>query len=118
MTAQEIVNEGVACIKAGAAVIHAHTLDPDTGKQNNDLENCVAFIGGICSLKGKEAGISAAFPAWANPVTKACTMQSFCCTTNLLIDGLMLGTERICVAIRKETTYGCCRRRDNVLRFR
>jgi uncharacterized protein (DUF849 family) len=26
--AKEIIDEGVACIKAGAAVIHAHTLDP------------------------------------------------------------------------------------------
>ena len=49
MTAQEVINEGVACVKAGAAVIHAHTLDPDTGKQNNNLENCIAFIGGIRS---------------------------------------------------------------------
>jgi uncharacterized protein (DUF849 family) len=49
ITAQEIINEGVACVKAGAAVIHAHTLDPDTGKQNNNLDNCIAFIGGIRS---------------------------------------------------------------------
>lgn len=49
VTAEEIITEGVACIKAGAAVIHAHTLEPDTGKQNNNLENCIAFIGGIRS---------------------------------------------------------------------
>lgn len=49
VTAQEIITEGVACIKAGAGVIHAHTLEPDTGKQNNNLENCIAFIGGIRS---------------------------------------------------------------------
>ena len=49
VTAQEIITEGVACVKAGAAVIHAHTLDPDTGKQNNNLENCIAYIGGIRS---------------------------------------------------------------------
>ncbi len=49
ITAQEVINEGVACVKAGAAVIHAHTLEPDTGKQNNNLDNCIAFIGGIRS---------------------------------------------------------------------
>lgn len=49
VTAQEVISEGVACVKAGAAVIHAHTLDPDTGKQNNNLENCIAFISGIRS---------------------------------------------------------------------
>ena len=45
--AKEIINEGVACIKAGAAVIHAHTLEPDSGKQNGNVDNCVAFISGI-----------------------------------------------------------------------
>ena len=45
--ASEIIDEGVACIKAGAAVIHAHTLDPGIGKQNGDVDNCAAFIKGI-----------------------------------------------------------------------
>jgi uncharacterized protein (DUF849 family) len=45
--ANEIIDEGVACIKAGAAIIHAHTLDPDTGRQNGDVENCAAFMEGI-----------------------------------------------------------------------
>jgi uncharacterized protein (DUF849 family) len=44
---KEIIDEGVACIKAGAAVIHAHTLDPGIGKQNGDVDNCAAFINGI-----------------------------------------------------------------------
>jgi 3-keto-5-aminohexanoate cleavage enzyme len=45
--AGEIINEGVACIKAGAAVIHAHTLDAGIGKQNGNVDNCAAFIKGI-----------------------------------------------------------------------
>jgi hypothetical protein len=45
--AKEIIAEGVACIKAGAAVIHAHTLEPDSGKQNGNVDNCAAFISGI-----------------------------------------------------------------------
>ena len=49
ITAQEVVKDGVACIKAGAAVIHAHTLDPQTGKQNGSVENCAAFMDGIRS---------------------------------------------------------------------
>ena len=49
ITAQEIVKDGVACIKAGAAVIHAHTLDPGTGRQNGSVENCAAFMDGIRS---------------------------------------------------------------------
>jgi 3-keto-5-aminohexanoate cleavage enzyme len=45
--AKEIIDEGVACIKAGAAVIHAHTLEPDTSKQNGNVDNCAAFMNGI-----------------------------------------------------------------------
>jgi uncharacterized protein (DUF849 family) len=49
VTAQEVVKDGVACIKAGAAVIHAHTLDPETGRQNGSADNCAAFMDGIRS---------------------------------------------------------------------
>ncbi len=42
VSAKEIIDEGVACIKAGAAVIHAHTLEPHSGKQNGNVDNCVA----------------------------------------------------------------------------
>ena len=49
VTADEIVSEGVACVKAGAAIVHAHTLDPESGRQNNDVENCAAFMSGIRS---------------------------------------------------------------------
>jgi len=49
ITAQEIIKEGVACVKAGAAVVHTHTLDPETGRQNGSVENCAAFMDGIRS---------------------------------------------------------------------
>ena len=49
VTADEIVREGVACVKAGAAIVHAHTLEPDSGRQNNDVENCATFLAGIRS---------------------------------------------------------------------
>jgi 3-keto-5-aminohexanoate cleavage enzyme len=49
VTADEIIREGVACVKAGAAIVHAHTLDPESGRQDNDVENCAAFISGIRS---------------------------------------------------------------------
>jgi uncharacterized protein (DUF849 family) len=45
--ANEIISEGAACIRAGAAVIHAHTLEPDSGKQNGDVDNCAVFMNGI-----------------------------------------------------------------------
>jgi 3-keto-5-aminohexanoate cleavage enzyme len=49
VTAQEIITEGIACVKAGAAVVHTHTLDPETGRQNGSVENCAAFMDGIRS---------------------------------------------------------------------
>ncbi len=49
VTAKEVTADGVACIKAGAAVIHAHTLEPDSGKQNGNVDNCAAFMEGIRS---------------------------------------------------------------------
>src|SRR5215469_808990 len=49
VTAKEVITDGVACIKAGAAVIHAHTLEPDTGRQNADVDNSAAFMEGIRS---------------------------------------------------------------------
>ncbi len=49
VTADEIVREGVACVKAGAAIVHAHTLEPESGRQNNDVENCAKFLAGIRS---------------------------------------------------------------------
>jgi uncharacterized protein (DUF849 family) len=45
--ASEIIADGVACIKAGAAIIHAHTLEPETGSQNGNVDNCAAFMEGI-----------------------------------------------------------------------
>ena len=47
VTAAEIIAEGIACAEAGAAIVHAHTLDPQTGRQNTDPDNCQAFIEGI-----------------------------------------------------------------------
>lgn len=47
VTAAQIIAEGIACVEAGAAIVHAHTLDPETGRQNTDPDNCQAFIEGI-----------------------------------------------------------------------
>jgi uncharacterized protein (DUF849 family) len=49
ITAEEVIKDGIACVKAGAAVVHAHTLDPDTGRQNSSPDNCFAFMDGIQS---------------------------------------------------------------------
>src|SRR5215469_12186392 len=47
VTSEEIIKDGVDCIKAGASVLHAHPLDHERGRQNNDLETCLRFVSGI-----------------------------------------------------------------------
>jgi 3-keto-5-aminohexanoate cleavage enzyme len=43
----DIVAEGIACAKAGAAVIHAHAYDAATGRQRDDWEIYARIIEGI-----------------------------------------------------------------------
>jgi uncharacterized protein (DUF849 family) len=45
----EIVEEGVACAEAGAAIIHVHARDPATGAQRDDADIYSAIIEGIRS---------------------------------------------------------------------
>jgi uncharacterized protein (DUF849 family) len=47
VTKDEIIKDGVGCIKVGAAILHAHPLDPGTTRQRDDLALCVAFAAGI-----------------------------------------------------------------------
>ena len=43
----DIVNEGIACAKAGAAIIHIHAYDEATGRQSDDWQQIARIIGGI-----------------------------------------------------------------------
>ena len=47
MTVDEIVADGIACARAGAAIIHVHARDPDTGVQRDDADLYTAIIEGI-----------------------------------------------------------------------
>ncbi|MGY2049975.1 3-keto-5-aminohexanoate cleavage protein [Methylobacterium sp. JK268] len=47
LTVAEVVREGVACARAGAAIIHVHAYDPATGRQNDDPDTYAAIIEGI-----------------------------------------------------------------------
>lgn len=51
ITVAECVSEGIACARAGAAVIHVHAYDPDTGLQNDDPETYVRIIEGIRAVE-------------------------------------------------------------------
>jgi 3-keto-5-aminohexanoate cleavage enzyme len=48
---KEIIEQGVACAKAGAAIIHVHAYDEQSGRQRDDPDLYAAIIEGI---RGKE----------------------------------------------------------------
>lgn len=47
IAAEECIAEGIACVRAGAAIVHVHAFDPETGKQNDDIDTYAAIIEGI-----------------------------------------------------------------------
>jgi 3-keto-5-aminohexanoate cleavage enzyme len=47
LSVDELVEQGVACAKAGAAIIHIHAYDESTGRPSDDAETYVRIIEGI-----------------------------------------------------------------------
>jgi 3-keto-5-aminohexanoate cleavage enzyme len=47
ITVDEIVADGIACVRAGAAIVHVHPYDPATGLQREDPDVYQAIIEGI-----------------------------------------------------------------------
>ena len=45
----EIVEQGIACVKAGASIVHVHAYDEATGHQKDDPELYARIIEGIRS---------------------------------------------------------------------
>lgn len=49
ITVKEIVDEGIACAQAGAAIVHVHAYDEESGRQNDDWRLYAQIIEGIRS---------------------------------------------------------------------
>ena len=47
ITVDELVADGIACARAGAAIVHVHAYDERTGRQRDDAETYRRIIGGI-----------------------------------------------------------------------
>jgi uncharacterized protein (DUF849 family) len=47
ITAREIVAQGIACAKEGAAIVHVHAYDEATGRQRDNAETYRRIIEGI-----------------------------------------------------------------------
>lgn len=46
ITTDELIAQGIACARAGAAVVHVHVYDPDTGRQREDYDAYAKVIEG------------------------------------------------------------------------
>lgn len=51
LTVAELVADGIACARAGAAIIHLHAYDPATGLQKDDPDSYAAIIEGIRAVE-------------------------------------------------------------------
>ncbi len=49
VTVKEIVEEGIACVRAGAAIVHAHAYDEASGRQTQSPDVYASIIDGIRS---------------------------------------------------------------------
>ena len=49
ISVDEIVEQGIACVKAGASIVHVHAYDETTGRQKDDAELYARIIQGIRS---------------------------------------------------------------------
>jgi uncharacterized protein (DUF849 family) len=47
VTTKSIIEEGVACVQAGASIVHVHAYDEATGRQNDDWQLYAEIITGI-----------------------------------------------------------------------
>ncbi|MFO1318974.1 MAG: 3-keto-5-aminohexanoate cleavage protein [Burkholderiales bacterium] len=45
--AEDVIRQGIDCVKAGAAIVHVHAYDPASGRQNDDWETYGRIITGI-----------------------------------------------------------------------
>lgn len=71
VTVKEIVADALACIKAGAAIIHFHSYDEATGRQKDDPELYAAIVSGI--REQSDAIIYPTLPADGNASIGAAT---------------------------------------------
>src|SRR5689334_16338360 len=47
VTIREIVDDGIACVEAGAAIVYVHAYDAASGRQTQDPDVYAAIIAGI-----------------------------------------------------------------------
>jgi uncharacterized protein (DUF849 family) len=69
ITVAELVADGIACAKAGAAIVHVHAYDERTGRQRDDAETYRRIIEGI--REREDVIVYPTLPLAGGPDTKA-----------------------------------------------
>jgi len=67
----DIVGQGIACVQAGASIVHVHAYDERTGRQNDDADTYAAIIEGIRAKTDAIVYPTLPFSGHADPVQGA-----------------------------------------------
>ena len=82
-TAATLIQEGLACARAGAAIVHLHVYDEATGIQNDAPETYVRVIEAIVRRKTSSSIPPCRWAAAANPAHRNAQGRAMPSLTNL-----------------------------------
>ena len=89
ITADEIVDEAVACADAGASIIHFHAYDPQTGRQRDDYDIYAPIIERIRSARDVICYGTLPFAGDVDARQPLTAAQRFSAVEQLVADGLI-----------------------------
>ena len=89
ITADEIVEEAVACADAGASIIHFHAYDPQTGRQRDDYDIYAPIIERIRSARDVICYGTLPFAGDIDARQPLTAAQRFRAVEQLVADGLI-----------------------------
>lgn len=89
ITVEEVVAEGLACIEAGAAIIHVHAYDPISGRQDDDWQTYARIIEGIRAKSDAMVYPTIPFPGGLGDPNGMSAIQRFSHAEELAKRGLL-----------------------------
>lgn len=89
ITVEEVVAEGLACIEAGAAIIHVHAYDPISGRQDDDWQTYARIIEGIRAKSDAMVYPTIPFPGGLGDPNGMSAVQRFSHAEELAKRGLL-----------------------------
>ena len=86
---EEIVQQGIDCVNAGAAIVHVHAYDEDTGQQNDDVDVYKRIIDGIRSKVDAVVYPTVSLPGMNPNVDRSSVKERFAHIESLAKDGFL-----------------------------